>query len=152
MSDAPRYEPADSSSADYPSADYRSADYRSADEDVPAMDELDRVAFDAVVRSAPRFGRFIGTGVGIGFVVGLIIGLVLPNSTAVGRSVVALLVASGFAIIGALVAGALVVTLDGTKTAPPKSGFPWEPPTDSAGTTAEAMSEPTDTSVGQDKA
>lgn len=90
------------------------------------MDELDRVAFDAVVRSAPRFGRFIGTGVGIGFVVGLIIGLVLPNTTAVGRGVVALLIASGFAIIGALVSAALVVGVDGTRKAPQTGGFPWE--------------------------
>ena len=43
------------------------------------MDELDRVAFDAVVRNAPRFGRFIGTGVAIGAGAGLIIGLVLAQ-------------------------------------------------------------------------
>jgi hypothetical protein len=111
------------------------------------MDELDRVAFDATVRSAPRFGRFIGTGVGIGFIVGLIIGLVLPNTTAVGRSVVALLVAGGFAIIGALVASALVVTLDGTKKAPEHTGFPWEPPAEPA---AEASDDATETSAGQE--
>jgi len=111
------------------------------------MDELDRVAFDAVVRSAPRFGRFIGTGVAIGFVAGLIIGLVLPNTTSVGRSVVALLVAGGFAIIGAIVASALVVSLDGTKRAPETAGFPWEPPAEPQ---APATEEPTDTSVGQD--
>jgi hypothetical protein len=128
VSDVPAYEP-DS---------YEPDAFETADEDVPTMDELDRVAFDAVVRSAPRFGRFIGTGVGIGFVVGLIIGLVLPNTTSVGRSVVAIMVASGFAIIGGLVAGALVVTLDGTKKAPAESGFPWEAPSE------------TDTSVGQE--
>lgn len=94
--------------------------------DVPDMDELDRVAYDAVVRNAPRFGRFIGTGVGIGALVGLIIGLVLPNTTAVGRSVVAMLVAAGFALIGGLVASALVVGLDGTRKAPETDGFPWD--------------------------
>lgn len=91
------------------------------------MDELDRVAYDALVRNAPRFGRFIGTGVGIGALVGLIIGLVLPNTTAVGRGVVAILVASGFALIGALVSASIAVGLDGTKKAPEQSGFPWEP-------------------------
>jgi len=90
------------------------------------MDELDRVAFDAVVRSAPRFGRFIGTGVGIGVVVGLVIGLVLPNTTVLGRGVVALLVAAGFGIIGAIVSSALVVGVDGTRRAPQPSQFPWE--------------------------
>jgi hypothetical protein len=100
--------------------------YDTPNEDLPDMDELDRVAYDAVVRSAPRFGRFIGTGVAIGAAVGLVIGLVLPNGTAVGRGVVAILVMSGFAIIGALVAGALVVGVDGTKKAPGQAGFPWE--------------------------
>jgi len=116
------------------------------------MDELDRVAFDAVVRSAPRFGRFIGTGVFIGFIAGLIIGLVLPNTTAVGRGTVALLVASGFAIIGAIVAGALVVSLDGTKRAPTAhAGFPWEPPlaSDDAEPQQVASEETTEPSVGQ---
>ncbi|MGC4174812.1 hypothetical protein [Demequina sp.] len=123
MSDAPRYEP---------------ASYDSADEDVPPMDELDRVAFDAVVRNAPRFGRFIGTGVGIGFVLGLIIGLVLPNTTSVGRGTVAMLMGAGFAIIGAIVSASIVVGLDGTRRAPTEEGFPWEAPSE------------TDTSVGQD--
>jgi len=108
------------------------------------MDELDRVAFDAVVRNAPRFGRFIGTGVGIGAAVGLIIGLVLPNSTTLGRGVVALLVAAGFAIIGAIVASALVVSLDGTRKAPAQSGFPWEPQLD-------ATDAPSESSVGQEE-
>jgi hypothetical protein len=90
------------------------------------MDELDRVAFDAVVRNAPRFGRFIGTGVAIGAVAGLLIGLLLPNTTSVGRGTVAILVAAGFAIIGALVASAIVVGVDGTKKAPEHTGFPWE--------------------------
>ena len=67
-----------------------------------------------------------GTGVGIGALVGLIIGFVLPNTTAVGRGVVAMLVAAGFAIIGGLVASALVVGLDGTRKAPEASGFPWD--------------------------
>jgi len=113
------------------------------------MDELDRVAFDAAVRNAPRFGRFIGTGVFIGFVAGLIIGLVLPNTTAVGRGTVALLVASGFAIIGAIVAGALVVSIDGTKRAPSTPvGFPWEPPTEPDAVVTDETTEP---SVGQEK-
>lgn len=118
-----------------------------ADADTPTMDELDRVAFDAVVRNAPRFGRFIGTGVGIGAAVGLIIGLVLPNSTAVGRSIVALLVCAGFAIIGAIVAAALVVGIDGTRSAPSDEGFPWEPPQPDG----EASGEPDASSVGQEK-
>ena len=104
MSDAPRFE----------------------EPDVPDIDELDRVAYDAVVRNAPRFGRFIGTGVGIGALAGLVIGLVLPNTTAVGRGVVALLVAAGFALIGGLVASALVVGIDRTSKAPQTDGFPWD--------------------------
>jgi len=108
------------------------------------MDELDRVAYDAVVRSAPRFGRFIGTGVGIGAAVGLIIGFVLPNSSTLGRGVVAMLVMAGFAIIGALVAGALVVGVDGTKKPPEQAGFPWEP--------QPGTFEPDAPSVGQDDA
>jgi len=90
------------------------------------MDELDRVAYDAVVRSAPRFGRFIGTGVGIGVLAGLVIGLVLPNTTNLGRGVVALFVAAGFGIIGAIVSAALVAGIDGTRKAPATQGFPWE--------------------------
>ncbi len=108
------------------------------------MDELDRVAFDAVVRNAPRFGRFIGTGVAIGAGAGLIIGLVLPNSTPLGRGVVALLVAAGFGIIGAIVSAALVVGVDGTRRAPATGPFPWEPPT--------ATPEPDGLSVGQEEA
>jgi hypothetical protein len=111
VSDAPRSE---------------AASFDSPEDDVPTVDELDRVAYDAVIRSAPRFGRFIGTGVAIGAVVGLVIGLALPNSTGVGRSVVAMLVAAGFAIIGAVVSGAIVVGLDGTRRAPQSTGFPWE--------------------------
>jgi len=102
--------------------------HEAADSDTPTMDELDRVAFDAVVRNAPRFGRFIGTGAAIGGVAGFAIGLVLPNSTSLGRGVVALLVAAGFAIIGAIVASALVVGVDRTPRAPAQSGFPWERP------------------------
>ena len=92
------------------------------------MDELDRVAFDAVVRNAPRFGRFIGTGVAIGATVGIVIGLALPNTLTLGRAVVALLVGAGFAMIGGIVAAGIVVGLDGTRKAPPQSGFPWEGP------------------------
>ena len=91
------------------------------------MDELDRIAFDAVVRNAPRFGRFIGTGVGIGALVGLVIGLFLPNTTTLGRGVVAILVASGFAIIGAVVSASIAAGLDGTRKPPTQAGFPWEP-------------------------
>jgi len=108
------------------------------------MDELDRVAFDAVVRNAPRFGRFIGTGVAIGALVGLIIGLVLPNTTSLGRGVVALLVGAGFALIGAIVAGGIVVGIDGTRRAPTTPAFPWEPPL--------APVEPDAPSVGQEDA
>lgn len=108
------------------------------------MDELDRVAFDAVVRSAPRFGRFIGTGVGIGALVGLIIGLVLPNSTVLGRGVVAILVAAGFAIIGAVVSASIAVGIDGTRKAPQQAGFPWE--------AQSSNFEPDAPSVGQDDA
>ena len=131
MTDAPLHEAASSDSESL----------ESFPADTPTIDELDRVAFDAVVRNAPRFGRFIGTGVAIGAAAGFIIGLVLPNSTSLGRGVVALLVASGFAIIGGLVAAALVVGIDGTHRAPVEPGFPWEPPT--------ATPEPEAPSVGQ---
>ena len=112
------------------------------------MDELDRIAFDGVVRNAPRFGRFIGTGVAIGAFAGLVIGLVLPNSTSIGRGSVALLVGAGFAIIGAIVAGALVVTIDGTHKAPESPGFPWEYQPDAEATSPGAPSQ----RVGPDEA
>ena len=121
-----------------------------ADEDTPTLDELDRVAFDAVVRNAPRFGRFIGTGVAIGAGAGLIIGLVLPNSTPLGRGVVALLVAAGFGIIGAIVSAALVVGVDGTRRAPVTDPFPWEPPQQTPQETTQATAEPDAASVGQE--
>lgn len=66
----------------------------------------------AHVRRAPRFGRVIGTGVAVGFVIGAGCGLVLPNSTGVGRGMVAILVGLGFALIGGVVTGMIAAGLD----------------------------------------
>lgn len=97
----------------------------SPDDTSPPIDELDRVAFDAVVRSAPRFGRFIGTGVAVGVVLGFILGFALPNSTNVGRGVVGMLLALGFGMVGAIVTGAIVTRVDRTRSAP-VGPMPWD--------------------------
>ncbi len=90
------------------------------------MDELDAMAFDAVVRTAPRFGRFIGTGIAVGVLLGVVLGFALPNSTGVGRGMVAFLLATGFAIIGGLTAAVIVVGVDRSSTKPDTTPFPWE--------------------------
>jgi len=94
----------------------------------PSADELDRLAYDAVVRNAPRFGRFIGTGVAVGAVAGFGLGFILPNSTGVGRFTVGLLLALGFATIGGLVTAVLATGVDGTRKVPEGRPFPWEVP------------------------
>jgi hypothetical protein len=91
------------------------------------MDELDRVAYRAVVRTAPRFGRIIGTGIVVGGLVGAVLGFALPNSTGVGRGMVALLIGLGFACIGGLVTAVIATGVDRTSSAP-TGGFPWEQP------------------------
>lgn len=82
-------------------------------ESTPSADELDDVAIPASLRRAPRLGRIIGSGVGGGALLGIILGLTLPNSTGVGRGMVAVLVGLGFALIGGMVAGAIATRLDG---------------------------------------
>ena len=81
-------------------------------EDAPSADELSHVAVPAHVRRAPRFARVIGTGVIAGFLAGALCGLLLPNSTGVGRGMVAILVGLGFALIGGIVTGMIAVGLD----------------------------------------
>ncbi|MDN4480327.1 hypothetical protein [Demequina muriae] len=99
-------------------------------EDTPSEDELRRISMPARLRRAPRFGRVVGTGVTAGFVAGALCGLLLPNSTGVGRGMVAILVGLGFALIGGMVTGLIAIGLDrGTprylKTAPASA---WPPP------------------------
>lgn len=111
----------------------------------PSADELDRLAYDAVVRNAPRFGRFIGTGVAVGAIVGFALGFILPNSTGVGRFTVGLLVALGFATIGGLVTAVIATGVDGTRKVDAGQPFPWDEPDageGSAPTTADAGEAP----------
>jgi hypothetical protein len=58
-------------------------------------------------------GRIVGTGIAFGAGFGLVLGFSLPNSTGVGRGMVAILLAIGFGMIGALTAGAIATRLDG---------------------------------------
>ncbi len=88
------------------------------------QDAIDAAAFDAVVRSSPRYGRFIGTGVAFGIGFGFILGFALPNGTGVGRGIVGLLLALGFSLIFGLSAAAIATRLDGKPPAP--APFPWE--------------------------
>lgn len=119
MSDAPR--PDDAASPRH------AVDPSHAAEPRPTVDELDAKAFDAVVRRAPRFGRFLGTGALVGVLLGVILGFALPNSTTVGRGMVALLMALGFGIIGALTAAVIVVGVDRTPARRVEpTPFPWE--------------------------
>ena len=79
----------------------------------PSAEELERMALPATLRRAPRLGRVLGTGIGVGALLGIVLGLSLPNSTGVGRGMVAILVGLGFALIGGLAAGAVATRLDG---------------------------------------
>ena len=90
----------------------------------PSAEHLERVAVPARVRRAPRFGRIVGMGGGLAAAAGVLCGLLLPNSTGVGRGMVAIVVGLAFALFGALIAGLIAVLLDrGTakylKNAPP---------------------------------
>ncbi|WP_084079316.1 hypothetical protein [Demequina sp. NBRC 110057] len=76
------------------------------------FDAADRQVIPASVRRAPKFAAFITTGVIVGAVAGLLCGFLLPNSTGVGRGTVALLVASGFAVLGVVIGGVTAVLLD----------------------------------------
>ncbi|WP_062077416.1 GlsB/YeaQ/YmgE family stress response membrane protein [Demequina globuliformis] len=69
-------------------------------------------AVPAQFRLAPRFGRVVGTGVVLGFIAGALASLILPNTTGVGTFTVALLVGAGFALLGAVIAGLIAVSLD----------------------------------------
>ncbi len=81
--------------------------------ETPSEEELARIAFPATARRAPRFGRVIGTGAWLGIFIGAIAGFALPNSTGVGRGVVALLMALGLGALGALIAAVVAAGMDG---------------------------------------
>ena len=90
----------------------------------PSGEDLERVAVPARVRRAPRFGRFVGMGGGLAAATGVLCGLLLPNSTGVGRGMVAIVVGLGFGLFGAAISALIAVLLDrGTpkylKSAPP---------------------------------
>jgi len=73
----------------------------------PSPDDLRQNAIPAIVRRAPRFVRIIGIGAVTGVLLGVGVALLLPGRGAEHRTVVAVLVAFGFGIIGAMLAGAV---------------------------------------------
>ncbi len=86
--------------------------------ETPSEEELARIAVPATARRAPRFGRVIGTGAWLGVFIGAIAGFALPNSTGVGRGVVALLMALGLGALGALSAAVVAAGMDGRDPGP----------------------------------
>lgn len=78
----------------------------------PLPEDLDAIALPATVRSAPRFGRFIGTGFWAGALLGVALGLFLPGKGADYRGVATLLTALGLALAGALVGGLAAAMVD----------------------------------------
>ena len=63
-------------------------------------------------------------GAGLAAAAGVLCGLLLPNSTGVGRGMVAIVVGVGFALFGGVISGLIAIALDrGTpkylKNAPP---------------------------------
>lgn len=86
--------------------------------ETPSEEELARIAVPATARRAPRFGRVIGTGAWLGVFIGAIAGFALPNSTGVGRGVVALLMALGLGALGALIAAVVAAGMDGRDPGP----------------------------------
>ncbi|SEJ62370.1 hypothetical protein [Demequina mangrovi] len=83
----------------------------------PLPEDLESVAVPAHVRSAPKFGSFIGTGVGAGIIVAAVLAIFLPNSTGVGRFLVFVVLALGLCLLGAVIGGALATGLDRASTA-----------------------------------
>lgn len=86
--------------------------------ETPSEEELARIAVPATARRAPRFGRVIWTGAWLGILLGAIAGFALPNSTGVGRGVVALLAALGLGALGALIAAVIAAGMDGRDPGP----------------------------------
>lgn len=81
-------------------------------EDVPSIEHLESTAIPASFRRAPLLGRIVGSGIAFGVGLGVILGLSLPNSTGVGRGMVAVLMALGLGMIGGLTAGAIATRAD----------------------------------------
>lgn len=81
-------------------------------ETAPSIDELERTAIPATFRRAPLLGRIVGSGIAFGIGLGVVLGLSLPNSTGVGRGMVAVLMALGFGMICGLTAGAIATRAD----------------------------------------
>ena len=80
--------------------------------DTPSAEELEHIAVPAHVRRAPRFGRIVGMGAGLAAATGVLCGLLLPNTTGVGRGMVAIVVAVAFALFGGLIAALIAVAPD----------------------------------------
>ncbi len=92
-------------------------DSASSSTERPLPEDLASVAVPAHVRSAPKFGSFIGTGVGAGIIAAAMLAILLPNSTGVGRFVVFLVLALGLCLLGAVIGGALATSLDRASSA-----------------------------------
>lgn len=78
----------------------------------PSAEHLERVAVPARVRRAPRYGRIVGMGGGLSAAAGVLCGLLLPNTTGVGRGMVAIVVGVSFALFGTLISALIAVLLD----------------------------------------
>lgn len=81
-------------------------------ESVPDFERLERDAIPATYRRAPLLTRIVGSGIAFGVGLGIVLGVAMPNSTGVGRGMVALLMALGFGMIGGLTAGAIATRMD----------------------------------------
>ena len=81
-------------------------------DDVPSTDHLDKHAQPATYRRAPNVMRIVQSGVVLGLVLGFVAAMILPNNTGIGRFMVGVLLAVGFALLTGLIAGAIAVGLD----------------------------------------
>lgn len=82
------------------------------DEDGPDLAELERIAVPGVVRRAPRYRAFIGSGVVVGLLVTLALGLATVRPDEPGGLTAVLLVGLGLVTVGGVLGGLVAVLLE----------------------------------------